>query len=78
MKDFTMFNPMVTIITLIPKWLHQPHRFECLRIFSQMLYQEERSSSCLSKMAHRKVDRSCSVLETLFLELGSIVAGDLY
>jgi len=28
MEDIIMFNPVVTIITPIPKWLHTPHRFE--------------------------------------------------
>jgi hypothetical protein len=28
MKDIVMFNPVVTIFTPIPKWLHPPHRFE--------------------------------------------------
>ncbi len=40
MKDIVMFNPVVTIFTPIPKWLHPPHRFECLRVFSRMLSKE--------------------------------------
>lgn len=40
MKDIVVFNPVVTILTPIPKWLHPPHRFECLRIFSRMLSKE--------------------------------------
>lgn len=28
MKYIVMFNPVVTIFTPIPKWLHPPHRFE--------------------------------------------------
>jgi len=40
MEDIVMFNPVVTIITPIPKWLHPPHRFERFRIFSWMLSEE--------------------------------------
>ena len=40
MKDIIMFNPMVTIVTPIPKQLHPPHRFECFRIFSRVLPEE--------------------------------------
>ena len=40
MEDIIMFNPVVTIITPIPKWLHTPHRFEWFCIFSWMLSEE--------------------------------------
>ena len=40
MKDIIMFNPVVTILTPIPKWFHPPHRFQCLRIVSWMLSEE--------------------------------------
>ena len=53
MKDIVMLNPVITIITPIPEWLHPPHRFECVRVLSRMFSEEitRTQKECIQRFA---------------------------